>query len=177
MTSYRHMQKTAWEELRGTCKRPSNKNLLCTLEDKGFYVLHYRNLKLYLGLGLKLKNIHAVIEFEQEAWLKPHIDFNTRRRMEAKTEFEKTFYKILNCCVFGKLMECQRKHLNIELTNKEQKLARLAAKPTFKECRIFNENLVGVHCKRTKVLISKRIYAGQTVLDLSKLLMNFGMVT
>ena len=163
--------KNAWAELRGASKRPNNKKLLCTLEDKDHYVLHYRNLKLYLSLGLQLKKIHAVIEFEQEAWLKPYIDFNTRRRMEAKTEFEKTFYKILNCSVFGKLMECQRKHLDVEMTNNEKRLTKLTAKPTFKECRIFNESLVGVHCKRSKVLISKPIYAGQTVLDLSKVLM------
>ena len=57
------------------------------------------------------------------------------------------------------------------LTNSNPKLNALTAKPSFKECRIFNENLVGVYCKRTKVLINKPIFAGQTVLDLSKLLM------
>ncbi|MEW8545679.1 MAG: DNA polymerase, partial [Candidatus Thiodiazotropha sp.] len=145
----------AWTKLRGKTKRPSSEKLVCTLEDKDNYVLHYRNLKLYLQLGLQIKEIHSVLEFKQEAWLKPYIDFNTRKRMEAKTEFEKTFYKILNCSVFGKLMECQRKHLDVTLTNSERKLTKLAARPSFKDCRIFNENLVGVHCKRIKVLISK----------------------
>ena len=163
--------KEAWKELRGKSKRPNNGKLLCTLEDKDYYVLHYRNLKLYLQLGLQIKQIHSVLEFEQAAWLKPYIDFNTRKRMEAKTEFEKSFYKILNVSVFGKLMERQRSHLNVTLTNSSTVLNKLTAKSSFKECRIFNESLVGVHCKRTKVLISKAIYAGQTVPDLSKLLM------
>ena len=163
--------KEARKELRGKSKRPNNGKLLCTLEDKDYYVLHYRNLKLYLQLGLQIKQIHSVLEFEQAAWLKPYIDFNTRKRMEAKTEFEKSFYKILNVSVFGKLMERQRSHLKVTLTNSSTVLNKLTAKPSFKECRIFNESLVGVHCKRTKVLISKAIYAGQTVRDLSKLLM------
>ena len=59
--------KNAWADLRGYSKRPNNKKLLCTLEDKDYYVRHYRNLKLYLNLGLQLKSIHAVLEFEQEA--------------------------------------------------------------------------------------------------------------
>lgn len=120
---------------------------------------------------MKIKQIHTVLEFDQTPWLKSYIDFNTQKRMEAATEFEKTFYKFLNCSVFGKLMECQRKHLEISLTNSERKFNKLTSRPTFKECRIFNDSLVGVHNKRSKVLINKPIYAGQTVLDLSKLLM------
>ena len=83
-------------------------------------VLNYRNLKLYIQLGMEIKQIHTVLEFDQMAWLKSYIDFNTQKRMEAANEFEKTFYKILNCSVFGKLMECQRKHLDIILTNSER---------------------------------------------------------
>ena len=90
--------------------------------------------------------------------------------MEAKTEFEKTFYKTVNCSVFGKFKESQRRHLDLTLTLSE-KMNRLTSQPSFKECRIFNESLVGIHCKRIKVIISKPVYVRQTVLDLSKLLM------
>ena len=141
------------------------------LEDKDRYVLNYRNLKLYLKLGLRIKEVNTVLEFDQEPWLKEYIDFNTMKRRDAKTEFEKSFYKILNVSVFGKLMERERKHIDISLTNREKKLRKLVAKPTFKECRIFNDNLVGIHCKRSKVKITKPIYAGQTVLDLSEIIM------
>ncbi len=141
------------------------KKLMCTLDDKDKYVLHYRNLKLYLQLGMHIKQIHGVLEFDQEKWLAPYIDFNARKRAEAKTEFERMF------SVFGKLMECQRKHVDVSLTNSVKKLTKLTSKPTFRECRIFNDSLVGMHCKRSKVLLSKPIYAGQTVLDLSKVLM------
>ncbi|MES9903031.1 MAG: hypothetical protein ABW168_10145 [Sedimenticola sp.] len=80
-----------WRELRGKTKRPKGEKLLCTLEDKERCVLHYRNLKLYLQLGMRIKQLHRVLEFDQEAWLKPYIDFNTRKRAEANTEFEGLF--------------------------------------------------------------------------------------
>ena len=58
--------------------------LIPTLNDKGKYVLHEENLKLYLSLGLKLKGLHRVLLFDEKPWLKEYIDFNTEKRKEAK---------------------------------------------------------------------------------------------
>lgn len=68
--------------------------LIPTLSDKKNYVLHYYNLQLYLSLGLKLKKVQHVLEFDQSPWLKQYIDFNTQKRINAKNAFEKDF---LNC--------------------------------------------------------------------------------
>ena len=62
--------------------------LVCGIEDKEKYVIHIRALKQALNHGLILKRVHRVIQFNQEAWLKPYIDMNTRLRKEAKSEFE-----------------------------------------------------------------------------------------
>ena len=56
------------------------KKLVCNLFNKKKYVAHINTLKQALNHGLKLKKIHRVIEFNQEAWLKPYIDMNTELR-------------------------------------------------------------------------------------------------
>ena len=80
------------------CKKIANKykistglvhKLIPTLSNKEKYVLHYRNLQLYLNLGLKLKKVHRVLEFNQSPWLKQYIDFNTQREPTPKTALRK----------------------------------------------------------------------------------------
>ena len=58
--------------------------LVCNVQDKENYVVHIRALKEVLDHGLILKKVHGIIEFKQEAWLKPYIDMNTKLRMQAK---------------------------------------------------------------------------------------------
>ena len=81
-----------------------------SIEDKEKYVIHISALKQALHHGLILKKVHRVIEFKQETWLTPYIDMNTRLRTEAKNDFEKDFFKLMNSSVFGKTMENVRKH-------------------------------------------------------------------
>ena len=52
-------------------------------------VIHYENLKLYLRLGLKLKKIHCVLEFNQCQWLKQYVEFNTQKRIEGEKDGDK----------------------------------------------------------------------------------------
>ena len=63
--------------------------LVCNLYDKNNYVAHIRSLEQALTHGLILKKVHIVIQFNQEAWLKEHIDMNTELRKEARNDFEK----------------------------------------------------------------------------------------
>ena len=145
--------------------------LIPTLSNKKNYVLHYRNLQLYLSLGLKVDKIHRVLEFKQSPWLKQYIDFNTEKRKSAKNDFEKDFFKLMNNSVFGKTMENIRKRVDVRLVTDENKLLKLASKPTYVSSKIFNENLVAVHKIKETLTLNRPAYVGMCILDLSKTLM------
>ena len=77
--------------------------LVLTLQDKKNYVVvHYRNLRFYLNQAMQPKKVHRVLEFDQECWMELYIRMNTKFRKQAKNEFEKNFYKLMNNSVFGK---------------------------------------------------------------------------
>ena len=129
-------------------------------------------MKLYEELGLKIKKSHRRIKFREEPWMKRYIELNTKLRTEAKNDFEKDFFKLMNNSVFGKTMENVRNRVDVKLVNNREKAEKLAAKPNFQHCTIFDENLVAIHMKRTKLVFNKPVYCGMAILDLSKTLIN-----
>ena len=86
---------------------------VCKIYHKENYVVHMRSLKQALNHGIILKKVHRVIQFNQEAWLKPYIEMNTKLRTETKNDFEKK-KKLMNNAVFAKIMENVRKHRDIK---------------------------------------------------------------
>ena len=106
--------------------------LVPNFSDKKSYVIHIRALAQALKHELILDRIHRAIEFDQSAWMKPYIDFNTQLRTKAKNDFEKDFFKLMNNLVFRKTMENIRKHGNIKLVTTEEKYLCTVMKLTFK---------------------------------------------
>ena len=98
------------------------KELVCNLRNKKKYVVPIRSLKQALNHGLKLKKVHRIIEFNQEAWLKLYIDMNTELGKLAKKYFKKDFFKLMNNSVFGKTMEKVRKRKDIKLVTTDKTL-------------------------------------------------------
>ena len=85
--------------LQGKLKEPekyeSLPKLIPNLQNKRNYIVHYRNLQLYLSLGMKLVKVHRILSFNQSPWLKEYIDFNTHKRTLATNEFQKAFFKLM----------------------------------------------------------------------------------
>ena len=133
------------------------------------YVIHYRNLKYYLSKRLILKKVHRILEFEQSAWMKPYIDFNTERRKETTNEADKNLFKKLNNAVYGKTMENMRKRIKVRITTNEKDFIKYASRSTYIGDKKFGKQLVVIHEKKEVLTLNKPIYVGNTVLELSKL--------
>ena len=147
------------------------KKFVCNIQNKENYVVHIKASKQALNHRLILKKVHRVIQFNQKAWLKPYIDMNTKLRKEAKNEFEKDFFKLMNNSVFGKTMENVRKHRDIKLVTTDKRRNQLASEPNYHTTKYFSENLMAIEMKKTKVKMNKPIYLGMSILDISKTLM------
>jgi len=138
------------------------------LNKKIKYVVHYETLKLYESLGLNITKIHRGVKFKESAWLKKYIDLNTALRTTATNDFEKDFFKAMNNCVFGKTIQNIEKYVDIKLVSDKKTAIKFAVKPNYDRCTIFDENLIAIHMKRTKLLYNKPIYHGMCILDSSK---------
>ena len=126
------------------------KKLVCNLYNKKKYVVHINSLKQALNHGLKLKKIHRIIEFNQEAWLKPYIDMNTELRKLARNDFEKDIFKLMNNSVFGKTMENIRKHREIKLVTTDKKRSKLVSEPNYHTINLISEDLPIIEMKKLK---------------------------
>ena len=147
------------------------KKLVCNLSNKKKYVTHINSLKQALNHGLKLKKIYRIIEFNQEAWLKPYIDMNSELRKAAKNDFEKDLFKLMNNSVFGKTMENIRKHRDIKLVTTDKKRSKLVSEPNNHTINLISEDLSITEVKKAKVKMNKPIYLGLSILEISKILM------
>ena len=154
--------------------RGSVRKLVPNLHSKEKYIVHYRNLQLYVSLGMQIKKIHRVMQFEQSCWMKPYIDLNTDKKKEATMRGDKAgkdLFKLFNNAVFGKTMENLRKWINFEVVTSRKVALKRIAKPNFKCVKIFREDLVGIHMVKPVLAMNRPIQVGFAILDLSKYLM------
>ena len=131
---------------------------ICDIEDKKKYVIHIRALKQAINNGLKLKNVHRIIQSKQKAWFKVYIDINTELRKNAKNKFEKNFFKLMNNFLFGKTMENVRNHRDIKLVTSEKRRKRLVSEPNYQSCEKFADHLMAIEMKKTRIKMNKPLH-------------------
>ena len=139
------------------------KKLLSNLLDKEKYVIHYENLKLYLRLGLKLKKMHRVLEFNQAQCLKPYIEFNTHKIIEAEKSNDKdgkALYKLINNAIYAKIMENLRNRIDVKLVNNDKDYLKCTSKPSYVSHKIFEYNLVAIYKNKLALKFNKPAYIG-----------------
>ena len=124
------------------------KKLICNLYDKKYCVDHIRSLKQALNNGLVLKKVHRVNKFNQIDWIKEYIDMNTELRKNAKNDFEKNFFKLMNNAAFGKTMENVRKHIDIKLVKTDIKRKKLVSEPNYHTTKWFSKTLLATEMKK-----------------------------
>ena len=150
------------------------KKLTPNLFDKKRYVLMYEALQFYMSQGLVLAKIHRGILYNTLAFMRDFVQFNMRKRQQAKSEFEKGYYKLANNAPYGNSFENVRNRCNVELVCKqnEQKLKRLVAKPGFQSAPVLeSSSMVQVRTGKSRVVSNKPIFVGSVILDKSKLVM------
>ena len=108
-------------------------------------VVHYRNLQLYLSLGMKLMRIHRVLKFKQSDWMEKYIDFNTEKRKNAANDFEKDFFKLVINSVDGKTMENLRKRVNVRFVNNEKDFLKYTSRPAYVTHKLFDKDYAAIH--------------------------------
>jgi hypothetical protein len=161
-------------ELRGEASDKmfkTEKKLLMTVTDKNEYVVHFKLLQFYLKMGMVITKIHSVVKYKQASIFRNYIDVNSALRQEAKCTFIKDLYKLLNNALFGKTMENVRGRKDFKLVNNEPSFLKLTSMPNFLCAHHFSKDLILSEMTKYEVTLDKPIFIGQTVLDLSKLIM------
>ena len=105
-------------------------------------MIHIKALDQALKHDLKLKKVHWVIEFQHSEWMKAYIMLNTRLRKDAKNEFGKDFFQLMNNSVFGKTMENIRNHKDMKLVTSNKKYLKYVMKPHFKGGYSFSKHFL-----------------------------------
>lgn len=142
--------------------------LVTHFHDRIKYVVHGKNLKLYLGLGMKLKKIHRILTFKQDNFIASFIEKCTKARQNAKTKFAMDQYKKVANCVYGKTLQNVREYTKVKIHTSKKSAINASSRPTFKNFSILGSNLIQtVHYIET-IVHDKPTSIGFSILELSK---------
>ena len=109
-----------------------SEKLVLDQNNKTEYMVHYRMLKFYVKMGVKVTKIHRVIKFKQDYIYSNYIQNNTNKRATAKTEAEKDVRKLMNNSLYGRMCMNPLHFFPSKFLHNEEKIMKSVSKPTFK---------------------------------------------
>ena len=142
-----------------------SKKIILDQNNKTEYMVHYRMLKFYVKMGVKVTKIHRVIKFKQDYICSDYIQNNTNKRATAKTEAEKDEGKLINNSLYGRM--CMN-FFQSKFLHDEEKIMKSVSKPTFKKITRYRDYSQIEYIEK-KIKYDSPVYVGVTILELSKL--------
>ena len=124
-----------------------------------------------MRLGLQLKRMRPVLEFNQSQWLKPCVKFYTQKRIEAEKNGEKdgkVLNRLINNAVYCKAMKNVRNGIDVRHVSNEKGNLKWTSQPSYMSQKIFDNVLAAI--RKSTLTLKKPAYAGMCILDLSKML-------
>ncbi len=148
----------------------SNK-LTATFQPRKNYLVHSRNLALYLKHGLRLDKVHRGITFRQAAVVRPFIEKCTQMRLGSASVSRRNLYKLIANSVYGKFIEDFSKRMDAFFNFSGDSFLRRATSPLYRGSMILEEDLSVSFLNKSKVDMKQVWPVGFTILELSKLKM------
>lgn len=120
---WHHIESCTPEQQKYTREKNTQKNLekhLLTLKDKSNYMVHYCALKFYQQMGMKLKKLHRVLDFDQRASMKEN---SKRKRSDIRflryLEGEEKFQKLVKSPFYQSKVDFGRKLAGVRMKKKK----------------------------------------------------------
>ena len=148
--------------------KTKTEKLILDQNNKTENLVHYRMLKFYVKMGVKVTKIYRVIKFEQDYICRDYIQNNTNKRATAKTEAEKDVRKLMNNSLYGSMYMNPLHFLQSKFLHDEEKIMKSISKPTFKNITRYKDYSQIEYIKK-KIEYVSTVYLGVTILELSKL--------
>ena len=90
---------------------------------------------------------------------------------ELRKNLRKAFIKLMNNFVFEKTMENVRNHRDIKLVTSVKRRKRLVLESNYLSHKKISDHLMAIEMKKTRVKMTKPLYLGMSILDISETLM------
>ena len=148
------------------------KKLLPNFFDKEKYLIDYRNLQLYLRVGLNKKNtsrikIQKITMIKTIYWIQ---QAKKNRRRKNGNKDGKALHIVMNNAVYGKTVENLRNRVDVKLVNNEKEYLKCSSKQSYMSHKTFDNNLDAIRTSKVSLKLNTRAYIAIGILELSKVL-------